>query len=100
MLLRRSGHEVLTADSGPAGLQSALSELPEVVLLDLGLPGLDGYEVARRLREQTDKPLLIAMSGYGQAEDSQTSAGLSGMDRSGYRRPFACELQREGRGTD
>ena len=61
------------ADSGPAALQAALSENPDVVLLDLGLPGIDGYEVARRIREKTDKPLLIAMTGYGLAEDRQRS---------------------------
>jgi PAS domain S-box-containing protein len=73
MLLRLSGHEVSTADSGPAGLQAALSEAPDVVLLDVGLPGMDGYQVARRIREKTDKPLLIAMTGYGQPEDRQRS---------------------------
>jgi PAS domain S-box-containing protein len=73
MLLRLNGHEVSTADSGPAGLQAALCETPDVVLLDLGLPGIDGYEVARRIREKTDKPLLIAMTGYGQTEDRERS---------------------------
>jgi CheY-like chemotaxis protein len=73
MLLRLNGHEVSTADSGPAGLKAALSETPDVVLLDLGLPGIDGYEVARRIREKTDKPLLIAMTGYGQTEDRERS---------------------------
>jgi PAS domain S-box-containing protein len=73
MLLRRYGHAVSTADSGPAGLQAALDENLDAVLLDLGLPGIDGYEVARRLREKTAKPLLLAMSGYGQAEDRERS---------------------------
>jgi PAS domain S-box-containing protein len=73
MLLRLAGHEVSTADSGPAALQAALSDNPDVVLLDVGLPGIDGYEVARRIREKTDKPLLVAMTGYGQAEDRQRS---------------------------
>jgi CheY-like chemotaxis protein len=73
MLLRLNGHEVSTAASGPAGLQAARSETPDVVLLDLGLPGIDGYEVARRIREKTDKPLLIAVTGYGQAEDRERS---------------------------
>ncbi len=73
MLLRLNGHEVSTADTGPAGLQAALSETPDAVLLDLGLPGIDGYEVARRIREKEHKPLLIAMTGYGQAEDKQRS---------------------------
>jgi two-component system CheB/CheR fusion protein len=73
MLLRLGGHEVATADSGPGALETALSETPDVVLLDLGLPGFDGYEVARRIREKTDKPLLIAMTGYGQKEDRERS---------------------------
>ena len=73
MLLRLAGHEVSTADSGPTAVQAALSENPDVVLLDLGLPGIDGYEVARRIQEKTDKPLLIAMTGYGQAEDRERS---------------------------
>jgi CheY-like chemotaxis protein len=73
MLLRLNGHEVLTADSGPAGLQAALAETPDVVLLDLGLPGIDGYEVAQHILEKTDKLLLIAMTGYGQPEDRERS---------------------------
>jgi CheY-like chemotaxis protein len=73
MLLRLNGHAVSTADSGPTGLQAALSENPDVVLLDLGLPGIDGFEVARRIREKTDQPMLIAMTGYGQTEDQQRS---------------------------
>jgi PAS domain S-box-containing protein len=73
MLLRLSGHDVSTADSGPAALQTALSETPDAVVLDLGLPGIDGYEVARRIREKTDKMLLIAMTGYGQPEDRERS---------------------------
>ena len=71
MLLRLSGHEVQTAMDGPAGLQAALSGNPDVAMLDIGLPGIDGYELARRIRQQTDKPVLIAMTGYGQAEDRE-----------------------------
>ena len=73
MLLRLYGHEVTTAHSGPTGLQAALAQPWDVVLADLGLPGIDGYEVARRIREHTAKPLLIAITGYGQAEDRQRS---------------------------
>src|ERR1700722_11254991 len=73
MLLRLYGHEVKTANAGPAGLQATLSQTPDVVLMDIGLPGIDGYEVARRIREKTDKPLLIAMTGYGQTEDRERS---------------------------
>jgi PAS domain S-box-containing protein len=73
MLLRHAGHDVATAASGPAGLRAALNARPDVVLLDLGLPGIDGYEVARRIREQTDNPVLIAITGYGQPEDRDRS---------------------------
>jgi PAS domain S-box-containing protein len=73
MLLRLNGHEVSTADSGPSGLEAALAIAPDVVLLDLGLPGIDGYEVALRIREKTGKSVLIAMTGYGQAEDRERS---------------------------
>jgi PAS domain S-box-containing protein len=71
MVLRLYGHEVATASTGPEGLRAALGQHPDVVLLDIGLPALDGYEVARRIREQGKKPLLIAMTGYGQAEDRE-----------------------------
>ena len=70
-LLRRSGHEVWTAYSGPSALEAAVDHLPNVVLLDIGLPGLNGYEVARRLRQFPgfDNVRLIAMTGYGQEAD-------------------------------
>jgi two-component system CheB/CheR fusion protein len=71
MLLRVQGHEVCTAHDGPAAVEAARSFGPEVVLLDLGLPGMDGYEVARRLRRQPglESVLLVALTGYGQDED-------------------------------
>ncbi len=52
MLLKMSGHDVRTAYTGPTGLEAAVDYLPDVVLLDIGLPGLNGYEVARRMRQQ------------------------------------------------
>jgi two-component system CheB/CheR fusion protein len=65
------GHEVQVAFSGPTALEAAAAFAPEVVLLDIGLPGLDGYEVARSLRQQrrTAKATLVALTGYGQEED-------------------------------
>ncbi|HEX3527523.1 MAG TPA: chemotaxis protein CheB [Thermoanaerobaculia bacterium] len=71
LLLRLKGHRVEVAHDGPAALETARSFEPEVVLLDIGLPGLDGYEVAKRLREETrlSKALLVALTGYGQEED-------------------------------
>ncbi len=73
MLLRLKGHAVETAYDGPAALATARSFHPEAVLLDIGLPGLDGYQVATRLRKQrrTAGSLLIALTGYGQEEDQR-----------------------------
>jgi CheY-like chemotaxis protein len=75
MLLRLAGHEVLTAYDGEAGLEVARRWKPDVVLLDIGLPRLDGYEVARRLRQETglQQALVVAMTGYGKDEDRQRS---------------------------
>jgi PAS domain S-box-containing protein len=73
MLLGLWGHDVTTAKDGAAALDSARREHPDVILLDIGLPGIDGYEVARRIRaaEDTKRTVLVAMTGYGQAEDRQ-----------------------------
>jgi len=70
-LLKLDGHEVRVAYEGLAALESALTFRPHVVLLDIGLPGLDGYEVARRLRlsNETKDIFLIALTGYGRTED-------------------------------
>ncbi|NVI97629.1 response regulator [Myxococcus sp. AM009] len=70
-LLEMEGHTVSEAEDGPSGLARARELRPEVVLLDIGLPGLDGYEVARALRS-TDEGrdlVLIAVTGYGLEED-------------------------------
>jgi CheY-like chemotaxis protein len=70
-LLRRWGHEVHLAYDGPSALAAARSTAPQVVLLDIGLPGMDGYEVARQLRQDPDHAgiVLVALTGYGQATD-------------------------------
>jgi signal transduction histidine kinase/CheY-like chemotaxis protein len=75
MLLKASGHEVRTAHDGPAAILAAFDFRPDAVLLDIGLPGLNGYEVARRLRQDPafEKIVLIALTGYGQDSDRQTS---------------------------
>jgi CheY-like chemotaxis protein len=74
-LLEDEGHEVRTAGDGPDALREAESFCPDVVLLDIGLPGMDGYEVARRLRTlpAARNALIVAVSGYGQAEDRERS---------------------------
>ena len=75
MLLLASGHEVLTVHDGPSTLDAALDFRPNVVLLDIGLPGMDGYEVATRLRQQAifKEVVLVAMTGYGQDSDRKRS---------------------------
>jgi signal transduction histidine kinase/DNA-binding response OmpR family regulator len=69
-LLEKLGHEVRAAADGPEALLAVREYNPEVVLLDIGLPGMDGYEVARCLRSElgSDAPMLVAMTGYGQHE--------------------------------
>jgi PAS domain S-box-containing protein len=70
-LLELQGHQVLAAGDGDRGVALALAERPDVVLIDLGLPGIDGYEVARAIRAHAagKAAVLIAITGYGQAED-------------------------------
>jgi CheY-like chemotaxis protein len=74
-LLEIWGHEVRSVHDGPSALDAAAAFHPDAVLLDIGLPGLDGYEVARRLRGRAaeDGLLLIAITGYGKDEDRARS---------------------------
>jgi PAS domain S-box-containing protein len=74
-LLRLWDHDVSVVHDGRTALEAAREQQPEVVLLDIGLPGLDGYQVARRLRDEIglDHALLVAMTGYGQPEDRRRS---------------------------
>jgi CheY-like chemotaxis protein len=74
MLLQFEGRRTLCAYSGEQALQDVAAFDPQIVLLDIGLPGLDGYEVARRLKAIAPGLRLIALSGYGQLEDRQRSA--------------------------
>ncbi|HUP81696.1 MAG TPA: ATP-binding protein, partial [Pirellula sp.] len=75
MLLRASGHDVYTAHDGMEAVKAALKYKPDVVLLDIGLPVLNGYEVARRIRLELtlEHVVLIALTGYGQEADRQTA---------------------------
>jgi CheY-like chemotaxis protein len=78
MLVELWGHDVRVVHDGPAALASISEPIdwcPEVVLLDIGLPGVDGYEVARRLRQVPALAgiLMVAMTGYGQERDRQLS---------------------------
>ncbi len=76
--LQIAGHEVHGAATGPEGIKMAQSLKPDFVLLDIGLPGLDGYQVAEKLRTDNDGPRLIAITGYGQPEarERARSAGI------------------------
>ena len=75
-LLEEDGHDVRTAGDGPGAIEEARDFQPEVVLLDIGLPGMNGFEVANRLRGQPEcrDALLIALTGYGEAESRNRSA--------------------------
>src|SRR5262249_39153936 len=74
--LRLQGHEVRVAYSGVSALEMLKSYTPDLVFLDIGMPGLDGYEVARRLRQQPglEKVVLAALTGWGQQEDRRRTA--------------------------
>ena len=74
--LESAGYRVVLAETGADGLREAASRSPDVVVLDLGLPDLDGYEVASRLRGQAglERSAIIAISGYGQAKYLTRSA--------------------------
>jgi len=75
LLVRESGHDVRTAYDGSAVLEAALDYRPNVVLLDIGLPGLNGFAVAKLLRQQPalQNAVLVAVTGYGQESDRQRS---------------------------
>jgi CheY-like chemotaxis protein len=69
-LLKLPGNDIRTAHDGPAAIAEALAFRPEVILLDIGLPGMDGFQVARQLRRQGfQDAVIIAVCGYGQDED-------------------------------
>jgi CheY-like chemotaxis protein len=73
-ILKLWGHEVQTAHDGPGALEAARAHQPDAILLDLGLPVMDGYETARRLREEGLGRLLVAVTGFGAAEDRRRTA--------------------------
>lgn len=81
MLLRLHGHEVHEARDGPAAVDQIIGVRPDVAIVDIGLPGFDGYEVARRVRRygNADRVRLVALTGYGQEEDRR-QAGEAGFD--------------------
>jgi two-component system, sensor histidine kinase len=76
MLLESLGHDIRMAHTGPAALKTALDFGPDLVLLDIGLPGLSGYEVARRFRadEKLAPAMLVAVTGWGSDEDRKKAS--------------------------
>ena len=93
--LRLEGYEVRVAPDGERALGDARSYIPDLVVLDLGLPGLDGYQVAQRLREDPalKSVTLIAATGYGQEEDLRRSREV-GFDQHLVKPIDPGELQR------
>jgi len=75
MLVQEAGHQTWMADTGPTALAAALKHRPDVMLLDIGLPGFDGYAVAKQIRRHPllREIVLVAMTGYGQEADRQRS---------------------------
>ena len=69
--LRMQGHVVQVAYDGASALETSERLAPEVVVLDIGMPGIDGYEVARRLRHRRPQTRLIALTGWGQEDDKR-----------------------------
>ncbi len=81
LLLEGDGHEVQVADDGVSGLERARAWRPEIVLLDIGLPKMDGYEIAQRIRSDPalENTVLVAVTGYGQMHD-RARASACGFD--------------------
>jgi len=78
LLLKTLGHEAFIAFDGPSALELAEQFAPDVVLLDIGIPGLDGWQVAGELRKRqyAKRPLLVAVTGYGSQEDTEKSSAV------------------------
>lgn len=73
--LKKLGHAVETAGDGHAGLERIAETHPDIAIIDIGMPGMDGYEVAKRVRANLeDEILLIALTGFGQADDRERAA--------------------------
>jgi PAS domain S-box-containing protein len=82
IMLKNMGHEVIIAHSGPEGIAIAREFNPEIIFCDIGMPGMDGYDVAREIRsdERLKNAYLIALSGYAQDDDLKSSIA-AGFDR-------------------
>jgi CheY-like chemotaxis protein len=74
-ILELDGHRVEVARDGPGGVELALATVPEIALVDIGLPGIDGYEVGRRIRAALgNRVLLVAVTAYGQEQDRRRTS--------------------------
>lgn len=76
ILLRLQGHSIEIANDGPTAIAKAMEFIPDVIFLDIGMPGMDGYEVARRLRQSAglERIVIVALTGWGQEQDRRRSA--------------------------
>ncbi|HWP17983.1 MAG TPA: ATP-binding protein [Burkholderiaceae bacterium] len=92
-LLALAGHRVSSAEDGEAGLRLLLQENPDLALVDIGLPGLNGYEIAQRVRSAGRATRLIALSGYGQPQDVERALA-AGFDAHMVKPIDIQELQR------
>ncbi len=93
-VLEMDGHEVAVAYDGPSGLERARELRPEIILCDIGLPGMDGYEVARALRadDRSSGSLLVALTGYALPEDAKRATD-AGFDRFVPKPPNLAQLE-------
>ena len=93
LLLRLYGHKVEIARTGPTALQMASASRPDVVLLDIGLPGMDGFQVAQRLREKPEfKDVVIcAVTGYTPSEADRQRQKETGFDHH-YVKPLDLKI--------
>lgn len=110
MLLEDHGHHVIEAADGLSGLSAVLERRPDVALVDIGLPAMDGYELARRVRREApgDPPRLVALTGYGTPEDVQAALDAGFDDHlvkpvhlpDLFRLLETCRIERSGSKTD
>jgi PAS domain S-box-containing protein len=93
--LELEGHMVETATNGKQGISLAQSFVPDIILLDIGLPDMDGYQVANKLREQlgNKRPRIIAMSGYGPGQENLRTDAAADFDHYLVKPPKLSELQ-------